>query len=86
MNALYAKESIKDHRNTEAIEVTPNNLISARVVDYKAQSTKPFAEVKKNIEDYLKFEAAKKAVASEGEAALKILVTLRTKLIGSQQF
>jgi peptidyl-prolyl cis-trans isomerase D len=71
MNALYAKESIKDHRNTEAIEVTPNNLISARVVDYKAQSTKPFAEVKKNIEDYLKFEAAKKAVASEGEAALK---------------
>ena len=73
MNALYSKESIKDHRNTEAIEVTPNNLISARVVDYKAQSTKPFADVKKNIEDYLKFEAAKKTVASEGEAALKTI-------------
>ena len=71
MNALYSKESIKDRRNTEAIEVTPNNLISARVVDYKAQSTKPFAEVKKSIEDYLKFEAAKKLVATEGEAALK---------------
>ena len=65
MNALYSKESIKDHRNTEAIEVTPNNLISARIVDYKAQSTKPYADVKKNIEDYLKFEAAKKTVASE---------------------
>ena len=73
MSALYSKESIKDHRNTEAIEVTPNNLISARVVDYKAQSTKPFADVKKNIEDYLKFESAKKMVASEGEAALKSL-------------
>lgn len=71
MSALYSKESIKDHRNTEAIEVTPNNLISARVVDYKAQSIKPFADVKKNIEDYLKFESAKKLVASEGEAALK---------------
>ena len=80
MNALYSKESIKDRRNTEAIEVTPNNLISARVVDYKAQSTKPFAEVKKSIEDYLKFEAAKKLVATEGEAALKSVVDASRKI------
>ena len=80
MNALYSKESIKDRRNTEAIEVTPNNLISARVVDYKAQSTKPFAEVKKSIEDYLKFEAAKKLVASEGEAALKSVADASRKI------
>ena len=80
MSALYAKESIKDHRNTEAIEVTPNNLISARVVDYKAQSTKPFADVRKNIEDYLKFESAKKMVASEGEVALKSLTDASRKI------
>ena len=80
MNALYSKESIKDHRNTEAIEVTPNNLISARVVDYKAQSTKPFADVKKNIEDYLKFESAKKMVSSEGEASLKSLTDASRKI------
>ncbi len=80
MSALYSKESIKDHRNTEAIEVTPNNLISARVVDYKAQSTKPFADVKKNIEDYLKFESAKKMVASEGGAALKSLTDASRKI------
>ena len=80
MSALYAKESIKDHRNTEAIEVTPNNLISARVVDFKAQSTKPFADVRKNIEDYLKFESAKKMVASEGEAALKSLTDASSKI------
>ena len=80
MNALYTKESIKDHRNTEAIEVTPNNLISARVVDYKAQSTKPFADVKKNIEDYLKFEAAKKTVLSEGELALKSVADASRKI------
>ena len=80
MSALYAKESIKDHRNTEAIEVTPNNLISARVVDYKAQSTKPFADVRKNIEDYLKFESAKKMVASEGESALKSLTDASRKI------
>lgn len=80
MSALYSKESIKDHRNTEAIEVTPNNLISARVVDYKAQSTKPFADVRKNIEDYLKFESAKKMVASEGEAALKSLTDASSKI------
>ena len=80
MNALYSKESIKDRRNTEAIEVTPNNLISARVVDYKAQSTKPFAEVQKSIEDYLKFEAAKKLVATEGEAALKSVADASRKI------
>ena len=80
MSALYSKESIKDHRNTEAIEVTPNNLISARVVDYKAQSTKPFADVKKNIEDYLKFESAKKMVASEGDVALKSLTDASRKI------
>jgi len=80
MSALYSKESIKDHRNTEAIEVTPNNLISARVADYKAQSTKPFADVRKNIEDYLKFESAKKMVASEGESALKSLTDASRKI------
>lgn len=80
MSALYSIESIKDHRNTEAIEVTPNNLISARVVDYKAQSTKPFADVRKNIEDYLKFESAKKMVASEGEVALKSLTNASHKI------
>ncbi len=80
MSALYSKESIKDHRNTEAIEVTPNNLISARVVDYKAQSTKLFADVRKNIEDYLKFESAKKMVASEGEVALKSLTDASRKI------
>lgn len=80
MSALYSKESIKDHRNTEAIEVTPNNLIAARVADYKAQSTKPFADVRKNIEDYLKFESAKKMVASEGESALKSLTDASRKI------
>ena len=80
MNALYSKESIKDHRNTEAIEVTPNNLIAARVVDYKVQTTKPFTDVKTSIEDYLKFEAAKKLVASEGEVALKSIVDASRKI------
>ena len=80
MNALYSKESIKDHRNTEAIEVTPNNLIAARVVDYKVQTTKPFTDVKTSIEDYLKFEAAKKLVASEGEAALKSVADASRKI------
>lgn len=72
MNALFIKESIKDRRNTESIELTPNNLVSARVVDYKAKSTRLFTDVKKDIEDYLKFESAKKMVASEGEVALKL--------------
>lgn len=81
MSALFSKESIKDRRNTEAIEVTPNNLISARIIEYKSQSTKPFDDIKKNVEDYLRFEAAKKMVISLGEVALKSVADPSQKII-----
>lgn len=73
VNAIFSEESIKDRRNTEAIEISPNNLLSARVVDYKASTPKTFDEVKAGIEDLLKLEAAAKLAVAKGEAALKSL-------------
>lgn len=73
MDLVFAPESIKEHRNTEAIEVSPNNLVSARVVDYKAATPKTFDEVKVAIESLLKLEAASKLAIAKGEAALKDL-------------
>ena len=71
--AVFSEESIKERRNTEAIEVSPNNLVAARVLDYKASTPKAFDEVKAGIEELLKLEAAAKLAVEKGESALKAL-------------
>ncbi len=75
MNLIFSEESLKDRRNTEAVEVSPNNLVSARVVDYKPSAPRSFDTVKAGIEDLLKLEAASKLAIAKGEAALKNLRT-----------
>ncbi|MBM3351400.1 MAG: peptidylprolyl isomerase [Betaproteobacteria bacterium] len=71
MSLVFSEESIKERRNTEAVEVSPNNLISARVIDYKPATPRSFDEVKAGIEDLLKLEAASKLAIAKGEGALK---------------
>lgn len=73
MNLVFSNEVLKDHRNTEAVEVSPNNLVSARLVEYKASAPRSFDEVKAGIESVLKLEAAAKLASAKGEAALKDL-------------
>lgn len=73
MNLIFSSEVLKDRRNTEAVEVSPNNLVSARVVEYKPAAPKNFDEVKAGIEALLKLEAASKLALDKGEAALKTL-------------
>ncbi len=73
VNAVFSEESLKDRRNTEAIEVSPNNLVAARVLDYKPAAPKTFDEVKGGIEALLKLEAAAKLAVAKGETALKDL-------------
>lgn len=73
MSLVFSEESLKEHRNTEAVEVSPNNLVSARVVDYKPSAPRSFDEVKESIEALLKLEAASKLATAKGEAALKDL-------------
>lgn len=67
---IFSAESKKDHRNTEAVEVSPNNLVSARVVEVKPSAPRSFDEVKGGIEALLKSEAATKLAIEKGEAAL----------------
>lgn len=70
---IFSPESLKERRNTEAVEISPNNLVSARVLDYKPSATKSFDTVKAGIEDLLKLEAASKLASVKGEEALKTL-------------
>ena len=51
--AIFDKDAITEKRNIAAIEASPNNLVAARVTDYRPSSPKPFKEVKTTIKDFL---------------------------------
>lgn len=70
MAQVFSDEVLKEKRNTEAIEVSPNNLISARVLEYKPSAPRSFDEVKGGIEAVLKLEQAMKLAKEKGEAVL----------------
>lgn len=73
VSLIFSQESINERRNTEAVEVSPNNLVSARVIEHQPSVPKTFEEVKAGIEDLLRLEAASKLAVSHGEEILKNL-------------
>jgi peptidyl-prolyl cis-trans isomerase D len=72
--ALFADDSIKNRRNTEAIETAPGTLVSARVVDHKPTTRRPFEEVKAEINRQL---AQQEALASARKQGLERLEELK---------
>jgi peptidyl-prolyl cis-trans isomerase D len=65
-DAIFDKSIIENKFNTPAIEVSPNNLVSARVVDFRKSETRPFEEVKSEIKDYLKKRNAQENLINDG--------------------
>ena len=51
--ALFAEDSLKKKRNTEAVEVAPGTLVSARVLEHKPAALQPLETVKTDIEKFL---------------------------------
>ena len=70
---VFSNEVLKQKHNTEAVEVSPNNLVAARVLDYKPAAPRTFDEVKSGIEGVLKLEQAAKLAKQKGETALASL-------------
>ncbi|PZP57356.1 MAG: hypothetical protein DI596_09345 [Azospira oryzae] len=70
LEAMFSDDAIKEHRNTEAIEVRPNTLVAVRVVEHKPAATRPFEEVRQEIVQRLKRERAAEMAAKEGQALL----------------
>ena len=71
--ALFSADAIKSKHNTEAVEVAPGILVSARVQDYQPSVLQPLAAVSHDIETQLTREAAAKLALSAGEADLSKL-------------
>ena len=66
----YREDSVKNKRNTEAVEVAPNTLVAARIVDYKPTTRQPFETVKGTIETLLTRQEAQALARKEGESRL----------------
>ena len=71
--ALFAEDSIKNRRNTEAIETAPGVLVSARVLDHKPASQRPFDEVKGDIAKQLAQQEAVALARRQGAERLEQL-------------
>ena len=72
--ALFSDDAIKNRRNTEAVETSPGTLVSARVVDHKAPSQRPFESVKDAIRTLL---AQQEALAAARKLGAVLLAELK---------
>jgi peptidyl-prolyl cis-trans isomerase D len=73
LTALFSDDSIKNKHNTEAIEVSAGTLISARVVEYKAASQKPFEDVQAIVREAVTKIEARNLTQKAGEAKVAAL-------------
>lgn len=70
LEALFAEDSVSKRRNTAALEVAANTLVSARIVNHRPAALRPFADVKEEVRvQYVKDQAQALAKA-EGQARL----------------
>ena len=68
--AVFSSDAIEKKRNTEAIELGANQLVSARIVQYSPTKALPFDEVKQRVQEMWVAEQSAKAAKEEGMAKL----------------
>lgn len=73
LGALFAEDSIKTRRNTDAVEVAANVLVAARVLEHQPQAQRKFEEVRAAIEENLRAAEAAGMAHKAGEAKLAAL-------------
>jgi peptidyl-prolyl cis-trans isomerase D len=70
LSALFSTDSIEKKRNTEAVEIAPNTLVSGRVVKYTPARTLPLAEVKDRVRERVVAARAAELAKTEGKQKL----------------
>lgn len=73
LEALFASPSIEAKHNTEAVDVGPSRLASARIVEYHPQRRRPFDEVKDEVRRRFVAQEAQRRAVRAGEARLAAL-------------
>jgi peptidyl-prolyl cis-trans isomerase D len=70
LDAIFSDEAVKSKRNTAAIEVAPNTLIAARVVEHKPAAVLALDEVRDAIRQKLQYQQALDLAIKQGETIL----------------
>lgn len=70
MDAVFSPESLAKKQNTDAIEVAPNTLVAARLLEYKPAGVRSLAEVSAQIREELATRSALAAARRAGAEAL----------------
>jgi peptidyl-prolyl cis-trans isomerase D len=70
LQALFSDDAVSKRRNTEAVEVAPNTLVSARISQYHAAAVRPFDEVKDDVKRQFVADKAAELARAEGAAQL----------------
>ncbi|MCL1824817.1 MAG: SurA N-terminal domain-containing protein [Betaproteobacteria bacterium] len=71
--SLFDDDALNQRRNTQAIEVGFNTLVSARVLEHEAARRVPLEDVRGQIEAQLRREEAMRMAREEGNAVLAAL-------------
>lgn len=71
--ALFSDDAVKNHRNTEAIEVAPGELLSARVLEHKPAAKRPLEEVRQEVIAQIIQTRTRELATKEGAARLAAL-------------
>jgi peptidyl-prolyl cis-trans isomerase D len=70
LEAVFASDSLKNRRNTEAIDLGGSQLVSARVVGHTPARTPPLADVRDRVREAVVREQAAALARKDGEARL----------------
>jgi peptidyl-prolyl cis-trans isomerase D len=68
IEAVFAADSVRNKRNTNAIEVGASQLASARVTEYRPAHSRPLAEVKDAVRQRVQADQAMALARKEGQA------------------
>jgi peptidyl-prolyl cis-trans isomerase D len=68
LEAVFGNDAVRNKRNTDAVEVGPSQLASARIVEYTPARTLPLAEVKDQVRERLVATQAAALAKKEGQA------------------
>lgn len=70
LDAIFGTDTLQNKRNTEAVEIAPNTLVSARITQYQPATTPALAEVKAKVREKVVARQAAALARKEGEARL----------------
>ncbi|KAF1042302.1 SurA N-terminal domain-containing protein [Xylophilus sp.] len=71
LDALFSQDSIAQKRNTEAVEIGTNELVSGRITAYTPARTQPLDEVRDQVRKKVVADKAAALARADGEEKLK---------------